>query len=164
MERYEADDHEFNCDNSIEKRLSRIDKLNRSEFDNAGKLIDDKLQAAMASLEQSTAALELLLSTQSAAELASTAGQTLRSDLETLLASSTHLSHLAAMMQQDFHHGRQAYERRTEQKIAEVVSAIATHRAAVQDNAIALTEAALSKARAPSQLSTPGRFSDRRAR
>lgn len=164
MDRYEADDHEFNCGNGIEKRLILIDKLNRSEFDNAGKLIDDKLQAAMASLEQSTAALQLLLSTQSAVEIASTAGQALRNDLETLLASSTHLSRLAAVMQQDFHHGRQVYERHTEQKIAEVVSAIANHRAAVQDNAIALTEAALSKARAPARPSNPGRLDDRRTR
>ena len=164
MERDEADDQLFKHVKGIEKRLTQVDDLTRSEFDAAEKLIDDKLQAAMASLEQSAAALQLLLSTQSVAELASTEGQTLRSDLETLLDSSTHLSRLAALMQQDFHHGRQTYERRTEEKIADVVSAIASHRAAVQDNAIALTEAALSKARTHSQLANPGRFVDRRTR
>ena len=164
MERYEADDHQFDRGNGIEKRLALIDQLTRSEFDTAGTLIDGKLQAAMNSLEHSAAALQMLLSAQSAVEIASAEGRALRNDLETLLASSAHLSHLAGLMQEDFRHGRQIHERRTEQKIAEVVSAIASHRAAVQDNAIALTEAALSKARAPSQHAKSNRFSDRRMR
>lgn len=163
MERYEADDDALNFGRKAEKRLTLIDNLTRSRFDNAGRLIDDKLQTAMASLEQSTAALQLLLSAQSAAELASAAGQTMRDDLETLLASSTHLSRLAALMQQDFHTSRQACEQRSEQKIAKVVQAIAHHRATVQDNAIALTEAALSKARASSPQGKPDRSDDRRA-
>ena len=164
MERFEEDDHQSDCGKGIEKRLALIDQLTRSEFDDAGKLIDDKLQAAMTSLEHSAAALQMLLSAQSDNERASVEGQALRKDLETLLASSAHLMHLATLMQGEFHHGWQTHEQRTEQKIAEVVSAIASHRAAVQDNAIALTEAALSKARAPSQAPKPGRFDDRRMR
>lgn len=164
MERYEANDEKPSYGSGIEKRLNQIDNLTRIEFDNAQKHIDDKLQTALASLEQSATALKLLLSAQSAAELASVEGQALRDDLETLLASSTHLSQLAAMMQRDFHNGRQACQRHTELKIAEVVDAIASHRAAVQSNAIALTEAALSKARAPLSQSKPGRDGDRRIR
>ena len=164
MERFEADDHQYDCGKGIGKRLALIGQLTRSELDDAGKVIDDKLQAAITSLEHSAAALQMLLAAQSDTERASVEGQTLRKDLEALLASSAHLMHLATLMQGDFHHGRQAHERRTEEKIAEVVSAIASHRAAVQDNAIALTEAALSKARAPLQAPKPGRFDDRRTR
>ncbi len=163
MERHEADDDASNFGNDIEKRLTLIDNLARTEFDNAGRVIENKLRTAMASLEQSTAALQMLLSTQSPAELASAEGQVLRNDLETLLASSTHLSRLAAMMQKDFHDGRQTYEQRTGEKIARVVQAIASHRATVQDNAIALTEAVLSKARASSPRGWPGHNDDRHA-
>lgn len=162
MERYEADDDASNFGHNAEKRLVLIDNVSRNRFDNGGCLIDNKLQMAMASLEQSTGALQLLLSAQSPAELASLHGQTLRNDLETLLASSTHLARLAAMMQQDFNTSRQDGKQKSEQKMANVVQAIAHHRATVQDNAIALTEAALSKARASSPQSKPDRVDDRR--
>ncbi len=148
----------------LEKQLLLLNELSCSEFDLAERLVDKKLNAAMASLQQSASAIRLLLAAQSPADLATDAGVALRADLQALLDSSTHLTRLAGMMQDGFSSGREACETRTEQKIANVVHAVARHRTEVQDNAIALTEAALDKARAPSPISHASRAIERRPR
>jgi hypothetical protein len=157
-------DDASNDSQHLEKQLHLLNSLTRDEFDIAEKMIDSKLQCALDSLDNSARSIRMLLEAQSPAELASPAGLSLRGDLEGLLASSTHLARLAAMMQQGFTSSRDACERRTEQQIASVVDAVDKHRAAVQDNAIALTEAALDRARAPSPLSHASRAAERRPR
>ena len=106
------------CDNdcNLEQKLALLNSLTRDEFDQAEKLINTKLQAALDSLEQSATAVRMLLAAQSPADLASASGVAVRKDLESLLASSTHLSRLASLMQQGFSSGREASEKRTEQE------------------------------------------------
>ena len=164
MDLYSMPDDRASNGTSLEKQLFLLNPLPPTGFDQAKKLIDCKLEAALDSLSQSASAIRLLLEAQSVAELATAAGASLRYDLEGLLASSTHLSRLAGMMQQSLAGGTQACEQRTERDIANVVDAVAKHRTAVQNNAIALTEAALDKARAPSPISHVSRAVERRAR
>ena len=154
------------CDNdcNLEQKLALLNSLTRDEFDQAEKLINTKLQAALDSLEQSATAVRMLLAAQSPADLASASGVAVRKDLESLLASSTHLSRLASLMQQGFSSGREASEKRTEQEIAKVVDAVQKHRVTVQDNAIAMTQSALDKARAPSPINHASRAAERRPR
>lgn len=150
--------------NTLEKQLALLNSVTRNEFDQAERLVLTKLQAAMDSLRQSATAIRMLIAAQSPGDLASPAGAALRSDLEALLASSTHLSRLATMMQDGFTSERKACEKRTDQEIANVIDAVEKHRNAVQNNAIALTEAALDKARAPSSSNQAGRAIERRSR
>lgn len=148
----------------LEKKLTLLNTLTRQEFDQAEKLIDARLQNAMGSLSQSAAAIEMLLAAQTPADLATEAGIAMRNELEALRASSTHLTRLATLMQHGFSDGRKAHEKRTDIEIAKVVDAVSKHRTVVQDNAIALTEAALDKARSPSPLSHASRTAERRPR
>jgi hypothetical protein len=149
---------------TVEQQLALLNSLTREEFDQAERLINAKLQASLDSLEQSAGAIRLLLAAQSPADLASPAGIAIRNDLESLLASSTHLSRLASMMQEGFSNGREVSEKRTEQEIANVVDAVQKHRMTVQDNAIAMTQSALDKARAPSPVNHASRAVERRPR
>ena len=164
MDLYSMPDDRAGNGTSLEKQLSLLNPLPCTGFDQAKKVIDGKLQAALDSLSQSASAVCLLLEAQTPTELTTAAGATLRNDLEALLASSTHLSRLAGMMQQSLAGGQQACEQRTEREITDVVDAIARHRTAIQNNAIALTEAALDKARAPSPVSHVSRAAERRPR
>lgn len=146
------------------KQLSLLNKVTKQEFDQAEELIQSRLQSAISSLEQSSTAIRMMLSAQSPADQASEAGIALRRDLEALLASSTHLNRLANLMQTDFSATRNACEQQTDSSIARVVAAIDQHRSEVQDNAIAMTEAALVKARGPSAATQARRITDRRPR
>lgn len=148
----------------LERQLGALNALTREEFSLAEQLISKKLQAALDSLDHSAQAIRMLLDAQSPAELASASGVAQREELENLLASSRHLARLAAMMQESFASGRDLHERRTDLQIANVVEAVDRHRVAVQDNAIALTEAALDRARAPSPLNHASRAAERRPR
>ena len=148
----------------LEQQLGVLNGLTRDEFSLAERLIDSKLQAALDSLDHSARAIHMLLDAQSPAELPSPAGLAQQRELEGLLASSQHLARLAATMQQTFTNGRDAQERRTTLQIASVVAAVDKHRLEVQDNAIALTEAALDRARAPAPLNHASRTAERRPR
>jgi hypothetical protein len=155
---------EMDSGTTVEQQLALLNSLTREEFDQAERLINAKLQASLDSLEQSAAAVRLLLAAQTPADLASPAGMAMRSDLESLLASSIHLSRLASMTQEGFSNGRAVSAKRTEQEIAKVVDAVQKHRVTVQDNAIAMTQSALDKARAPSPLNHASRAVERRPR
>lgn len=164
MDRTRLPDDASNDAEPLEKQLYLLNSLTRTEFEIAEKMIDTKLQAALDSLDNSACAIKMLLEAQSPAELTSPEGLILRGDLEGLLASSTHLARLAGLMKEGFTSGRDACARRTEAQIANVVDAVDKHRTEVQDNAIALTEAALDRARASSPLSHASRAAERRPR
>jgi hypothetical protein len=132
----------------LEAQLARLTALTRAEFEQAGKLIDAKLAAAMESLQQSAQSIEDLLAAQSPADLESPQGIALRRDLEGLLANSAHLARLATMMQNGFETERQQRETRTQRGIANLAGAVELHRGRQQGEAIAMAEAALKRARA----------------
>lgn len=170
MDLYSLPDDGSNAGNGLEKKLQLLNALTRNEFDQAEKLIGTKLQASMTSLQQSAAAITMLLAAQTPADRETPAGIATRKELEALLASSTHLSRLTSLIREGFSSGRQAHEQRTDREITKVVEAVEKHRTAVQDNAIAITEAALAKARStlPASPAAPfvhlRRAIDRRAR
>ncbi len=155
---------ETGADTGLAKQLALLNAVTRKEFDQAEELIQSRLQAAIASLQQSSMAIRMMLSAQHPAERDSPDGLKLQRELEALLATSTQLSGLATGMQADFSASRRACEQRTDNSISLVVEAVAKHRSTVQDNAIALTEAALDKARSPSPPTHASRSAERRPR
>ena len=148
MDNYRLPENLPDTDNSLEKQLAQSSALTRAEFDEAEKIIGFKLQSAMNSLQQSASNIKLLLAAQNPADRNAPAAMALQHDLESLLASGNHLEQLALLLQKNFTGDHEAGQKRTECEIAKVLDAIAQHRTSVQDNAIALTEAALNKARA----------------
>ena len=143
-------------ENSIEKQLAVPRELTRAEFDTAKKMIGAKLQSAMHSLRHSVSSIHLLLAAQNPADMTASAANKMQRDLASLLVSGNRLAQLALMLQQGFSGDHGAAQQRTEREIANVVAAIAQHRTAVQDNAIALTEAALDKARSRRSVGDAG--------
>ena len=148
----------------LEKQLALLNAVTRQEFDQAEELIKSRLQTAIASLHQSSTAIRMLLSAQHPSERDSPAGLKLQEELEALLSTSIQLSQVANGMQTDFSTSRRTCEQRTDRSISMVVEAVEKHRATVQDNAIAMTEAALDKARSPSPPTHASRSADRRPR
>ena len=155
---------EASGDSSLAKQLSLLNAATKQEFEQAERLIQSRLQTAIASLQQSSTAIRMMLSAQHPAERESASGIKLQRELEALLDNSTHLSRLANMMQSDFSASRRTCEQRTDSSISMVVNAVEQHRSTVQDNAIAMAEAALDRARSPSPLTHASRSSDRRPR
>ena len=149
---------------SLAKQLGLLNAVTRQEFDQAEQLIQSRLQTAVASLQQSSTAIRMMLSAQHPGDRESAAGHKLQRELETLLSTSTQLSTVARGMQTDFIASRRTCEQRTDSSISMVVKAVEKHRLTVQDNAIAMTEAAIDKARSPSPPKRVGRSPDRRPR
>ena len=154
----------LDAEHSLENQLTALHAISRHDFEQAEKLIEAKLNNAMDSLQKSASAIQMLLSAQRPEDLETPAGKMLRHDLDALLDSSKHLSRLAILIHANLNTDRQTGEKRTSREIANVVDAVARHRAAVQDNAIALTEAALDKARAPALPNQGIRSTERRPR
>ncbi len=155
---------ETGAGSGLAKQLALLNRVTKQEFDQAERLIQSRLQKAIASLQQSSTAIRMMLSAQHPAERDSPAGIKLQHELEALLASSLQLSSVANGMQTDFITSRRTCEKRTDISISMVVEAVEKHRSTVQDNAIAMTEAALDKARSPSPLTHASRSADRRPR
>lgn len=152
------------ADTGLAKQLALLNAATRQEFDQAEQLIQSRLQTAIASLEQSSTAIRMMLSAQHPADRDSPAGLKLQGELEALLSTSTQLSHVANGMQADFSANRRACEQRTDNSISMVAEAVEKHRSTIQDNAIAMTEAALDKARSPFRPTHASRSADRRPR
>lgn len=155
---------ESDAEAGLVKQLALLDASTKQKFDQAERLIASRLQTATASLQQSSMAIRSMLSGQNPADRESASGVKLQRELEGLLNSINHLSRLANMIQTNFRAGRLACEQRTDNSIKTVVNAIEKHRSMVQDNAIAMTEAALTKARSPSPLTPTSRWVERRRR
>lgn len=149
---------------SLAKQLALLNAVTRQEFDQAEQLIQSRLQTAIASLHQSSTAIRMMLSAQHPDNRESATGLKLQRELEALLSTSSQLSSVARGIQSDFSISRHTCEQRTDGSISMVVKAVEKHRSTVQDNAIAMTEAALDKARSPSPLTHAGRSADRRPR
>ena len=164
MELYKSPSDEFSAESGLAKQLMLLNVTTKQEFNQAEQLIHSRLQTAISSLQQSSTAIRMMLSAQNPADLNSPTSIELRRDLEALLSSSTHLTRLANMMQSDFSASRRVCEQHTDCSINKVVAAVDQHRSAVQDNAIAMTEAALDKARSPSPPTCTSRSTERRPR
>ena len=148
----------------LAKQPALLNAVTRKEFDQAEALIESRLQTAIASLQQSSTAIRMLLSAQHPSERDSPAGRKLQEELEALLSTSAQLSQVANGMHADFSTSRRTCEQRTDSSISKVVEAVEKHRATVQDNAIAMTEAALDKARSPAPPAHASRSAERRPR
>lgn len=149
---------------NLRTQLASISSTTRKEFDEAERLIEERLASASASLNQSIKAIRMLLSAQQPHELESKAGIALHDDLKQLLANSEYLSQMAVKVRSDFLSARHVCEERTERQLKTVIAALEMHRAAMEDNAVALTEAALLRARTGAAITVTGRPPERRAR
>jgi hypothetical protein len=131
----------------IKTQLQQLNNVTQNEFEQAQKLIELKLQTTMNSLQQSAATIEMLLTSQSPADIDTPAGIALRQELQSLLATSTHLAELTKRIKKEFADGRALSEKRTGYEIANVCKAVDIQ-TTFQEDAMALTAAILEKARA----------------
>lgn len=133
---------------NFEAQLSMMTALTNKAFEGVEQMIGLNLNAAKASLEESSAAAKQFLAAKDAQEWLSVAASQAQPNAEKAMAYGRHLATIASGVQAEFSKAAEAQIAETSRKVLELVEEVSKNAPAGSENAVALVKSAIGNANA----------------
>jgi phasin family protein len=133
---------------NFEQQLATLTNLTNKAFASVAELVELNVSAAKASLENSTAAAQQLLSVKDAQEFFTLSAAQSQPNAEKVLAYSRNLASIASSTQAEFTKAAEAQIAEASRKVTELVDDIAKNAPAGSEKAVALLKTAIDNANA----------------
>lgn len=133
---------------NIEVQLSLLSTLTSKTFEGIGKMVELNLDAARASLEDSSAATRQLLAAKDPQEWMSLAAAQAQPNAEKALAYGRNLTTIATGVQTEFSKAAEVQIAETSRKLLELIEEVTKNAPAGSENAVALLKSAIGNANA----------------
>jgi phasin family protein len=133
---------------NFEQQLATLTSLTNKAFESVAQLVDLNVSAAKASLENSTAAAQQLLSVKDAQEFFTLSAAQSQPNAEKVLAYSRNLATIASTTQAEFTKAAEAQIAEASKKVSALVDDIAKNAPAGSEKAVALLKSAIDNANA----------------
>jgi phasin family protein len=132
----------------LESQLALLSALTAKTFEGVEKFIDLNLNVAKASLEESAAAAQQLMSAKDVQEFFTLSAAQSQPAAEKALAYSRHLASIASGVQAEYTKAAEAQFAETNRKVIALVEEVSKNAPAGSENAIALVKSAIGNASA----------------
>lgn len=132
----------------LEAQISMFTALSNKAFESVEKMIDLNLNVAKASLEESNAAVQQLMSAKDAQEFLSLSAAQAQPNAEKAMAYGRHLAGIASNAQAEFTKATEAQIAETNRKVIALVEEISKNAPAGSENAVAMLKSAIGNANA----------------
>lgn len=133
---------------NLEAQLSLLTNLTSKAFESVEKVVDLNLNAAKASLEDSSIAAKQLLSAKDAQEFFSLSAAQAQPTAAKAIAYSRHLAGIATSAQAEFSRAAEEQIAQAGRKVSELVDDVSKNAPAGSENVIALVKSAIGNANA----------------
>lgn len=133
---------------NVEAQLSLLTNLTSKAFEGVEKVVDLNLNAAKASLEDSSVAAKQLLSAKDAQEFFSLSAAQAQPNAAKAIAYSRHLAGIATSVQAEFTRAAEEQIAQAGRKVSELVEDVSKNAPAGSENVIALVKSAIGNANA----------------
>jgi phasin family protein len=133
---------------NFEAQLALITALTNKAFESVEKVIDLNMNVAKASLEESTANVQQLMSAKDPQEFFSLSSAQAQPTAEKAFAYSRHLASIASSAQAEFAKAAEAQIAETNRKVIALVDEVSKNAPAGSENAIAFVKSAIGNANA----------------
>ncbi|MES2535190.1 MAG: TIGR01841 family phasin [Pseudomonadota bacterium] len=127
----------------FESQLALITALSTKAFESVEKIIDLNINVAKASLEESTANAQQLLSAKDAQEFFSLSAAQAQPNAEKALSYGRHLANITSGVQSEFTKAAESQFAETNRKIVELVDEVSKNAPAGSEQAIAFVKSAI---------------------
>ncbi len=133
---------------NLEAQLALLAGLSSKTFEGVEKMVELNLEAAKASLEESSNAALRLLAAKDAQEWMSLAAAQAQPNAEKALAYGRHLASIATGVQSEFNKAAEAQIAESSRKLLELIEEVSKNAPAGSENAVALLKSAIGNANA----------------
>lgn len=133
---------------NFEAQLAMITALTHKTFESVEKMIDLNMNVAKASLEESAANAQQLLSAKDPQEFFALSAAQAQPTAEKAFAYSRHLASIASSTQAEYAKAAEAQIAETTRKVTALVDEVSKHAPAGSENAIAFVKSAIGNANA----------------